>query len=204
MHMILKYHPALPILVPASLRHVNPCAQVGRQESLCDVTCLGDVIPAGYHHFQEQSCVIDTDISYSQRSQQRFCPSPDTVNHTTTPMFRSTLSQSTRFVRTPLRAPQAPLRFAAIRPLTTSRPSFHPSSDKPNPHVDPQHLTLKAKDEAKALARDLAGMIGGGQHHARKVAEEAAAGARENVHAQGSVEQDFVSLLPRFGYNRWR
>ena len=122
-------------------------------------------------------------------------------------MFRSTLLQSTRLARTPLRAPQPTLRFAAVRPLTTSRPSFHPSSDKPNPYADPQHLTLKAKDEAKALARDLAGMIGGGSGKARQLAKEAAAGARENVHAQGTIEQDFVSsrtirLLQESGQRR--
>ena len=36
-------------------------------------------------------------------------------------------------------------------------------------------------------------MIGGGSGKARQLAKEAAAGARENVHAQGTIEQDFVS-----------
>lgn len=109
-------------------------------------------------------------------------------------MFRSTLLQSTRLARAPLRA-QPTLWFTA-RPLTTTRIAFHPSSGsttKPNPHVDPQHATGTAKDEVKALARDLAGMIGGGSAKARELAADAAAGARENVHAQGSIEQDFVS-----------
>jgi hypothetical protein len=114
-------------------------------------------------------------------------------------MFRSSLLQSTRLSRTPFRAPQAAFRFA--RPLTTSRIAFHPSASSPasaehKPYADPQHATGTAKQEVKNIARDLAGIIGAGSANAanlKALAADAAAGARENVHAQGTIEQDFVS-----------
>lgn len=115
-------------------------------------------------------------------------------------MFRSTLLQSTRIARTPFPGAQSPT-FRLARPLTTSRIAFHPSASSPSSaehksYADPQHATGTAKQEVKNIARDLAGIIGAGSANAanlKALAADAAAGARENVHAQGTIEQDFVS-----------
>lgn len=113
-------------------------------------------------------------------------------------MFRSTILQSTRLARTPL-ARSTPPRVL-LRPLSTTPRFFaqqttaeglpYPVPAKPNksnPHADPQHLTGTAAQEAKAIVKDFAELIGGRSPAA------AAAGAREMPHAQGSIEADFVS-----------
>ncbi|KAJ9099322.1 hypothetical protein QFC21_004203 [Naganishia friedmannii] len=115
-------------------------------------------------------------------------------------MFRSSILQSTRLaVRTPFT--RAPVATSArlLRPLTTSAvkwnttPSGVPRSA--NPNADQQHLTSGAAQEVKAVISDLAGMIAGRSPTAGagavKGAPKPGEGARENVHAQGSMTEDW-------------
>lgn len=127
-------------------------------------------------------------------------------------MFRSTILQSTRLARLPLlRGPTAAATTARFfRPLTTSSVQWNKSTTpsgvprSANPNADQQHLTSGAAQEVKAVIGDLAGMIAGrsptaggagGKGTGVKGMPKPGEGARENVHAQGSMAEDWVSSV---------